>query len=199
VRWAAVRLLPSVAVGEDRRIGGRAGGCRTIRMGFNFTVAAYQAVGDGSLKAAQAELLETAWKVRGLLAHSAIGGQDPIEAAGPLVREVERVHNDLMGRVPTVRGFVRDVTTATPAAPRALHPAQPLPRALVGHPCRHGRARDPKAAGGQLLPGLAARAGLCGGVCRPDGSITPPARWAPLSALRGRSSGAFVRPVARAR
>jgi CBS domain-containing protein len=53
--------------------------------------------------------------VRGLLAHSAIGGQDPIEAAGPLVREVERVRNVLTGRVPTVQGFVRDVVTVKPA------------------------------------------------------------------------------------
>jgi CBS domain-containing protein len=82
---------------------------------FSFTEAAYQQVGDGSLKAAQAELLETAWKVRGLLAHSAIGGQDPVEAAGPLVREVERIRNDLTGRVPTVQGFAREVVTATPA------------------------------------------------------------------------------------
>lgn len=82
---------------------------------FNFTDAAYQAVGEGGLKAAQAELLEMAWKVRGLLAHSAIGGQDPVEAAAPLVREVERVRNDLTGKVPTVQGFVRKVATATPA------------------------------------------------------------------------------------
>ena len=81
---------------------------------FNFKDAAYQAVGDGVLKPAQAERLETAWDVRGILSHTAIGGRDPIEVATPLVREVERIRNALTGRVPTVEGFVRDVTTAEP-------------------------------------------------------------------------------------
>ena len=81
---------------------------------FSFTDAAFKAVGDGRLDAAQAELLETAWKVRGLLAHTAIGGQDPVGVAAPLVREAERIRNHLTGRVPTVQGFIRDVVTAAP-------------------------------------------------------------------------------------
>jgi hypothetical protein len=43
-------------------------------------------------------------------------------------------------------------------SPERVKPPKRLPETRLGHPRRHGRARDPQAPPGRLLSGLAARA-----------------------------------------
>ena len=59
------------------------------------------------------------------------------------------------------RGVGPDRGRTRPAQPRAGDPPQRLPAAGLGHPGGHGRAPDPQAAPGQLLP-VAARAAPAG-------------------------------------
>lgn len=80
---------------------------------FHFVDAAYGQVGSG-VSAKDAQLLEIAWEVRGLLAHQSVNGQDPVEASPQLVRSIEQIRNRLAGRVPTVQGLLNDVTIVSP-------------------------------------------------------------------------------------